>query len=78
MVDGRAVGAPAYLPTAGGSWRAVATAESWAAGHAACNRYAYRFDGVAVSHASNWSVLGDAEAVGTGVRRDRSGFFAAS
>ena len=78
LVDGRAVGASAYLPTTGGSWRAVATAESWAAGHAACNRYAYRFDGVSVSHASDWSALGDAEAVGAGVRRDRSGFLASS
>ncbi len=50
----------------------------WAAGHAACNRYAYRFDGVSVSHASDWSALGDAEAVGAGVRRDRSGFLASS
>jgi hypothetical protein len=78
LVDGRAVGTPAYLPTTGGSWRAVATAESWAAGHAACNRYAYRFDGVSVSHASNWAALGDAEAVGAGVSRDRSGFSATS
>ncbi len=78
FVDGRAVGAPAYLPTTGGSWRAVATAESWAAGHAACNRYAYRFDSVSVSHAAHWAALADAEAVGAGVRRDRSGFFATS
>jgi hypothetical protein len=78
LIDGRAVGASAYLPTTGGSWRAVATAESWAAGHAACNRYAYRFDGVSVSRASNWAALGDAEAIGAGVRRDRSGFLASS
>lgn len=78
MVDGRGVGSPAYLPTTGGSWRAVATAESWAAGHAACNRYAYRFDGVSVSRATHWAGLADAEAVGAGVRRDRSGFLATS
>jgi hypothetical protein len=38
FVDGRAAGDPAYLPTGGGAWRAVATAESWAAGRADCNR----------------------------------------
>jgi len=76
VVDGRTVGSPAYLPTTGGSWRAVATAESWAAGHAACNRYAYRFDGVSVSRATHWGSLADAEAVGAAVMRDGSGFLA--
>ena len=67
FVDGRAVGRPAYLPTDAGSWRPVVTAESWAAGSAACNLYAYRFDDVSVR-------LGDAERIGARITRDRSGF----
>ncbi len=78
FVNGRAVGAPAYLPTTRGSWRAVVTAESWAAGRAACNRYAYRFDRVSVSQGASWAALADAETVGAGVSRDRSGFSATS
>lgn len=70
FVDGRAVGRPAYLPTDNaGSWRPVLTAESWAAGSAACNRYAYRFDDVSVP-------LAEAERIGAPVTRDRSGFSA--
>ena len=67
FVDGRAVGRPAYLPTDAGSWRPVVTAESWAAGSAVCNLYAYRFDDVSVG-------LGDAERIGARITRDRSGF----
>lgn len=78
FVNGRLVGRPAYLPTGGGSWRAVATAESWAAGHAGCNRYAYRFDGVSVLHATRWNALANAERLGGGVSRDRAGFSAAN
>jgi hypothetical protein len=77
FVNDRAVGAPAYLPTTRGSWRAVATAESWAAGRSTCNRYAYRFDRVSVSQRARWAALAGAEAVGAGVSRDRSGFSAA-
>jgi hypothetical protein len=68
-IDGRAVGQPAYLPTAAGSWRPVITAESWAAGGAACNRFAYRFEDVSVR-------LGGAERLGARVMRDDSGFLA--
>lgn len=75
-VDGRPVGAPAYLPTSSGSWRAVATAESWASGHSSCNRYAYRFDRVSV-RAARWQALVDAERIGGGVSRDPSAFSAA-
>ena len=67
FVDGRAVGRPAYLPTDAGSWRPLVTAESWAAGSAVCNLYAYRFDDVSVR-------LGDAERIGARITRDRSGF----
>jgi hypothetical protein len=76
FVNGRRVGEPAYLPTAGGSWRPVATAESWAAGRSSCNRYLYRFEGVSALHVGRWAALGRAERIGAGVRRDRTGFSA--
>ena len=76
-VDGRPVGAPAYLPTGGGSWRGVATAESWAAGRAACNTYGYRFERIAVLNGS-WSPVTDAQTLGRGVDRTGDGFAAAS
>ena len=69
FVDGRSVGRSAFLPTASGSWRPIVIAESWAAGNASCNRYAYRFDDVSVR-------LGGAERVGAPVMRDRSAFSA--
>jgi hypothetical protein len=69
FVDGRAVGRPAYLPTGGGSWRPVFTAENWAGGGAGCNRYAYRFANVSVR-------LGGAERIGARVTREGSGFSA--
>ncbi len=67
FVDGRAVGRPAFLPTGAGSWRPIVTAESWAAGSAACNRFSYRFDDVSVG-------LDGAERIGAPVTRNRSGF----
>jgi hypothetical protein len=78
FLNGRAAGDPAYLPTAGGSWRPVATAESWTAGGAACNRYAYRFDAVTALRAGRWRGLGAPERIGAGVIRRRSGFLAVS
>lgn len=76
-VDGRTVGRPAYLPTGGGSWRGVTTAESWAAGRASCNRYGYRFEDVSTLHGT-WSPLARTQAIGNGVTRDAAGFAAAS
>ena len=76
FVNERRVGEAAYLPTTVGSWRPVVTAESWAAGHATCNRYAYRFEAVSTLHSGRWAALADAERLGAGVTRDRSGFSA--
>jgi len=76
FVNERRVGVAAYLPTTVGSWRPVVTAESWAAGHATCNRYAYRFEAVSTLHSGRWAALADAERLGAGVTRDRSGFSA--
>jgi hypothetical protein len=78
FVNGVSVGEPAYLPTAGSSWRPVATAESWAAGRAACNRYAYRFDTVSARRTGRWDSFAAAERIGAPGARDRSGFSAAS
>jgi hypothetical protein len=78
FVNGHPVGKPAYLPTANGSWRPVATAETWAAGRAACNRYAYRFDSVSALRTGRWSGFAAAERVGAPGTRDRSGFSAAT
>jgi hypothetical protein len=76
FVNGVPVGQPAILPTAGGSWRPVATAESWSAGRASCNRYTYRFEAVSALQMGRWQVLAGAERLGTGVTRARSAFSA--
>ena len=48
-VDGRAVSEPVYLPGSHGTWQPVATAESWNAGTAVCNGFAYRFSRLRVA-----------------------------
>jgi hypothetical protein len=78
FVGGRPAGTPAFLPTGGGAWRAVATAESWTAGRAECNRYAYRFERMAVRRSARWGALADAERVGAAVKRRPGGFSATS
>ena len=77
-VDRHPVGEAAYLPTAEGSWRPVATAESWAAGRSTCNRYEYRFDGVTALQSRRWRALTEPERLGAGVTADRFGFSARS
>jgi hypothetical protein len=74
FVDGRPVGKPADLPTASGAWRPTATAESWAAGSASCNRYAYRFDAVAALQGRRWADLANADPIGAPARGDASRF----
>ncbi len=73
-VDGRVVGVPAYLPTGGGSWRGVVTSESWTAGRATCNRFAYRFANIALLSGPGWRALDDARAVGRRVTPTADGF----
>jgi hypothetical protein len=77
-IDGRAVGEPAELPTAHGSWRAVATAETWTAGRAVCNSYAYRFESVSVLSSTRWNTLSGAEHVGGRVDGGHAAFSAAA
>lgn len=48
-VDGQAMTAPVHLRGSSGRWSPIATAESWNGGQAACNRFGYRFEGVAVA-----------------------------
>jgi hypothetical protein len=46
VISSRGIAGPFYLPKSHLAWAPIATAESWNAGGAACNRSAYRFDGV--------------------------------
>lgn len=54
-VNGRAVSAPVELRGSSGRWRPIATAESWAGGGSACNRFTYRFEDVRVAAATGGS-----------------------
>ena len=56
-VDGKPVGEPVRLPGSHGRWAPIATAESWNAGQARCNRFSYRFEGVAVATRRGWRSL---------------------
>ena len=47
-----------------------------AAGHAACNRYAYEFDAISTLDTGRWGRLAAAERIGTRVRGDGSSFSA--
>jgi hypothetical protein len=48
-VDGKPVSRPIYLKGSSGRFEPIATAESWDGGSRSCNRFAYRFDGLAVA-----------------------------
>ena len=47
-VDGARVGEPVHLPGSHRRWAPIATTESWNAGKGGCNRFAYRFERVAI------------------------------
>jgi hypothetical protein len=49
-VDGKPVTKPIYLRGSAERWAPIATAESWNGGQVACNRFAFRFERVSVSH----------------------------
>ena len=49
-VDGKPVTKPIYLRSSSERWAPIATAESWNGGQVACNRFAFRFERVSVSH----------------------------
>lgn len=48
-VGGRPVSAPIHLPGSSGRFAPIATAEAWDGGTRSCNRFAYRFDHLAVA-----------------------------
>ena len=54
-VDGHAVTDSIELPGSSGRWAPIATAESWNAGTAACNAFAFRFERVSVSYVGGGS-----------------------
>jgi hypothetical protein len=49
-VDGRPATKPVKLRGSSGRWAPIATAESFNGGRVACNRFAFRFERVSVSH----------------------------
>ena len=56
-VNGEPVTSAIHLPGSSKRWAPIATAESWNAGEAACNGFAYRFERVSVSHGRGGSWL---------------------
>ena len=49
-VDGTPATEPVHIRGSSGRWAPIATAESCNGGKPACNRFAYRFEGVSVAH----------------------------
>jgi hypothetical protein len=49
-VNGQPVTKPIYLRGSAERWAPIATAESWNGGQRTCNRFAFRFERVSVSH----------------------------
>jgi len=57
VISSKGVAGPFYLPGSHLAWAPIATSESWNAG-GACNRYAYRFQGVQLQHRDgSWKPL---------------------
>lgn len=54
-LDGTPASTPLYLPGSTRRWRPIATAETWDGGRRVCNRFAYRFERVAVVKARGGS-----------------------
>lgn len=54
-VDGRPATKPIRIRGSSGRWAPIATAESYNGGEAACNRFAFRFERVSVSHGNGGS-----------------------
>jgi hypothetical protein len=48
-LDGKTATDPILLEGSSNRWRPIATGESWNGGESVCNRFAFRFDGVAVA-----------------------------
>jgi hypothetical protein len=48
-LDGAAATGPIHLPGSNGTWKPMATAESWNGGEHVCNSFAFRFDQIDVA-----------------------------
>jgi hypothetical protein len=71
-VDGAPVSKAIYLPQSHGTWRGIATAESWTAnGKAACNGFGYRFDDIKIAQQAggSWRSLSNALPIRTGINK---------
>lgn len=54
-LNGKPVSRPIHLPGSSGRFEPIATAETWDGGTRVCNRFAYRFDSLAVAAARGGS-----------------------
>lgn len=82
-LNGKPVSKPIHLPGSSGRFEPIATAETWDGGTRVCNRFAYRFDGLAVAGArgGGWKRFVQAhrfEDRGYRVTASRSSFVAAA
>jgi hypothetical protein len=71
-VDGKPVSKAIYLPQSHGTWRGIATAESWTTNkNAACNGFGYRFDDIRIAEQAGgaWRTLSNALPIRTGVNK---------
>jgi hypothetical protein len=57
-VNGRPATAPIHLAASHGTWQPQVTTESWNGGTGACNRFSYRFAGVAIARGAGGSWRG--------------------
>lgn len=83
-VDGRPVTPPVLLRGSHGSWKPVATTESWDGGRPACNRYRYRYERVMLASRAGggWTALSTTHVIRSPryrvIRRPPAGFDAFS
>ena len=71
-VDGKPVSKAIYLPQSHGTWRGIATAESWSTSKTvACNAFGYRFEDIQVAQQPGgaWRTLSNALPIRTGVNK---------
>jgi hypothetical protein len=71
-VNGKPVSKAIYLPQSHGTWRGIATAESWSTNKtAACNTFGYRFEDIQVAQQAGgaWRTLSNALPIRTGVNK---------
>jgi hypothetical protein len=71
-VDGKPVSKAIYLPGSHGTWRGIATAESWSTSKTvACNAFGYRFEDIQVAQqpGGSWRTLSNALPIRTGVNK---------